>query len=71
MASPKILVLNSWTDSIMESSFSFAGDGLERDPSCEGCDSDLTSFLLRPMLAFSVRRLIGLGFGWEDSSVDG
>ena len=46
MASPKILVLNSRTDSIMESSFSFAGDGLERDPSCEGCDSDLTSFLL-------------------------
>ena len=46
MASPKILVLNSWTDSIMESSFSLTEDGLERDPLCEGFDFDLTSFLL-------------------------
>ena len=46
MASPEILVLNSWIDAIMESSFSLTEDGLERDPLCEGCDFDLTSFLL-------------------------
>ena len=46
MASPEILLLNSWTDAIMESSFSLTEDGLERDPLCEGCDSNLTSFLL-------------------------
>ena len=46
MARPEILVLNSWTDAIMESSFSLTEDRLERDPLCEGSDSDLTSFLL-------------------------
>ena len=46
MARPEILVLNSWTDAIMESSFSLIEDGLKRDPLCEGYDSDLTSFLL-------------------------
>ena len=46
MARIEILVLNSWTDAIMKSSFSLIEDGLERDPLCEGCDSDLTSFLL-------------------------
>ena len=46
MARIEILVLNSWTDAIMESSFSFTEDGLECDPLCEGCDFDLTSFLL-------------------------
>ena len=46
MVSPEILVLNSWTDAIMESSFSLTKNGLERDPVCEGYDSDLTSFLL-------------------------
>ena len=46
MVSLEILVLNSWTDAKMESSFSLTEDGLERDPLCEGCDFDLTSFLL-------------------------
>ena len=46
MASPEILVLNSWTDAKMESSFSLTEDRLEHDPLCEGCDFDLTSFLL-------------------------
>ena len=55
----------------MESSFSSKKYEVERDPLYEGCDSDLTPLLLWPMLAFSVRRLIGYGFGWEDSSVDG
>ena len=64
-------MLNSWTDAKMESSFSLTKNGLEHDPLCEGCDSNLTSFLLWPMLAFSVLRLIGLGFGWENSTADG
>ena len=46
MAGLEILVLNSWTDAIMESSFSLTENGLERDPLYQGCDSDLTSFLL-------------------------
>ena len=32
VAGPEILVLNSWTNAIMESSFSLTEDGLERDP---------------------------------------
>ena len=64
-------MLKSWIDAIMESSFSSKEYEVERDSLCEVYDFDLTPFLLGPMLAFSVRRLIGLGFGWEDSSVDG
>ena len=67
--SSNILVLNSWTDVTMLSSFSSKDNVLKREPLWDVKVSVLTLFRLWPMLALNVRMLIGHYFEQGDSSV--
>ena len=67
--SSNILVLNSWTDVTMLSSFSSKDNVLKHEPLWDVKVSVLTLIRLWPMLALNVRILIGHCFEHGDSSV--